>query len=167
MKAPASDRFYFNREKYSVIDMTGGLTISTDPYCGQRCYKTYTCSAKRLYLTTRISRVKYFGYLPDAIKRLTADEYLVTEKLREVVHFTGKIRLARDFIEELNVPTGYQKPTAFRTVLDITLKDGHIVEIKDRSEEMEQGRVALKQRYESGGAEQSTDETFSFSMDSE
>ncbi|MDP2227121.1 MAG: hypothetical protein Q8J78_06560, partial [Moraxellaceae bacterium] len=82
-------------------------------------------------------------------------------------HFTGKIRLARDFIEELNVPTGYQKPTSFRTVLDITLKDGHIVEIKDRSEEMEKGRVALKQRYESGSAEQSTDETFSLSMDSE
>ena len=107
------------------------------------------------------------GYLPDAIKRLTADEYLVTEKLREVVHFTGKIRLARDFIEDLNVPTGYQKPTAFRTVLDITLKDGHIVEVKDRAREMEQGRIVLKQRYESGSAGQSTDEAFSLSMDME
>ena len=67
MKAPLSDRFYFNRRKYSVIDMTGGPVISTDPYCGQSCYKTYTCSAKRLYLTTRISRVENFGYLPDAI----------------------------------------------------------------------------------------------------
>ena len=165
MKAPTSDTFYFNRKKYSVIDMTGGPVISTDPYCGQRCYKTYTCRKKRLYLTARISRVIYFGYPPDAIKKLTAGEYLVTEKLREVVHFTGKIRLARDFIEELNIPTGYQKPTAFRTVLDMTLKDGHIVEIKDRSQEMEQGRIVLKQRYESGSAEQSTDETFSLSMD--
>jgi hypothetical protein len=84
-----------------------------------------------------------------------------------VAAFTGKIRLARDFIEDLNIYTGYQKPTAFKTVLDIILKDGRVVEIKDRSLEMEQRRGALKKQYESGSMMQSIDEAFSLDMDLE
>jgi hypothetical protein len=61
---------------------------------------------------------------------------------------------------------GYQKPSAFKTVLDITLKGGRVVEIKDRSQEMEERRGAFKKHYESGNI-QSIDEAFSLDMDLE
>jgi hypothetical protein len=57
--------------------------------------------------------------------------------------FTGKIRLAKDLIKDLYIHMGYQKPTAFKTILDITLKDGRVVEINDRSREMEEKRGAF------------------------
>jgi hypothetical protein len=65
--------------------------------------------------------------------------------LNVAIPFTGKIRLAKDFIERLYTHMGYQKPIAFKTVLDITLKVGHVVEIKDRSAEMEKKRGAFKE----------------------
>ncbi len=36
------------------------------------------------------------------------------------VPFTGKIRLVKDFIGTLYIHMGFQKPTAFKTVLDMT-----------------------------------------------
>ena len=83
-----------------------------------------------------------------------------------MVPYTGKIRLAKDFIEELYIHMGYQKPTAFKTVLDITLKDGQIVEINDRSQEIEQKRGAFKKHYESNLIE-TIDDAFSLDMDLE
>jgi len=87
--------------------------------------------------------------------------------LSVVVPFTGKIRLAKDFIGELHIHMDYQKPTAFKTVLDITLKGGRVVEINDRSQEMEENRGAFKQHYESGNMVQTIDEAFSLNMDLE
>ena len=62
---------------------------------------------------------------------------------------------------------GYQKPTAFKTVLDITLRDGRVVEINDRSQEIEQKRGAFKKHYNSGDMLQRIDEAFSLDMDFE
>ncbi|MCX5812946.1 MAG: hypothetical protein NT178_10440 [Proteobacteria bacterium] len=67
----------------------------------------------------------------------------------EAIPFNGKIRLARGFIKEPYINMGYQKALAFRTVLDITLKDGQVVKVKNRSQEMEQKRDALKECYNS------------------
>ncbi len=38
---------------------------------------------------------------------------------------------------------------AFRTVYDLTLEDGRIVELRDRSKEIEEKRGAFNKRYES------------------
>ncbi len=60
------------------------------------------------------------------------------------VPFTGRVRLAKDFINQPRVNVAYQKALAFKTVFDITLKEGQIVDVKDRSWEMEQKREAIK-----------------------
>ena len=70
--------------------------------------------------------------------------------LSVVIPFPGKIPLAKDFIPELYIHMGYQKPMAFKTVLDITLQDGQVVEIRNRSQEMEEKPGAFKSRYEPG-----------------
>jgi hypothetical protein len=48
--------------------------------------------------------------------------------------------------------------------LDITLKDGRVVEIKDRSEEMEKKRGAFKKAYESEEMKKSIEDAFSLDM---
>jgi len=81
------------------------------------------------------------------------------------------MRLAKDFIRELYIHMGYQKATAFETVLDVTLKNGRVVEITDRSQEIEQKRGAFKEYFESGDMSsdmrQKIEEAFSLDMDLE
>jgi hypothetical protein len=83
------------------------------------------------------------------------------------VSFTGKIRLAKDFIQELYIHMGFQKASAFMTVYDLTLKESRVIELKDRSQEMEKKRGQFKKRYDSDRTRKTVDEAFSLSMDLE
>ena len=101
----------------------------------------------------------------DGVKPDTRTGYQATYNgLNVKVNFTGEIRLVKDFIYEHYVHWGFQKPTAFKTVLDITLRDGHVVEIKDRSKDMEKKRGEFKRRFESGEPDQLIEEAFSLDM---
>jgi hypothetical protein len=51
--------------------------------------------------------------------------------------------------------------------LDIILDNGQVVEIKDRSQEMEKKRGRFKERYESGSIVQGIDDAFSLTMELE
>ena len=47
-----------------------------------------------------------------------------------VSSFTGKLRIARGFIDELHIHMGFPKPSAFKTVLDLTFEGGQLKETK-------------------------------------
>lgn len=87
--------------------------------------------------------------------------------LNEKINFTGKIRIAKDFVNELYIHMGYQKPTSFRTVLDVTLRNKWLAKIQDRSEEMELKRGEFKAYYDSGNMMQTIEDSFSLDMDVE
>jgi hypothetical protein len=53
------------------------------------------------------------------------------------------------------------------TVYDVGLENGRVVELKDRSKEVEEKRGAFKKRYESGDRFQTTEEAFSLDMELE
>ncbi|MFX0043314.1 MAG: hypothetical protein ACFE8L_10405 [Candidatus Hodarchaeota archaeon] len=55
-------------------------------------------------------------------------------------HFTGSILLAKDFIQSMYVHMGFQRPMAFKTVVEIELKNGEIISLKDLSRQMEEQR---------------------------
>lgn len=159
--------------------------------CYRGFYAIYELTEEALYLRELTLREKNGNYLPiagilpgkegdKATRSLNSEVMGFTvfpssrganiatyHGLNVAVPFTGKIRLARDFINELYIHMGYQKATAFKTVLDITLKDGRVVEINDRSQEMEQKRGAFKKHYESGNTFQTIPEAFSLDMDIE
>ena len=178
MTAQISDTFIFKGDEYSLIGMNGGDLASPEQFgmesemihtaCYRGFYARYELTEEALYLRELTLREKNGNYLPIGEISPAKEDYQATyHGLSEVVPFTGKIRLAKDFIEEFYIHMGYQKPTAFKTVLDITLKNGRIVEIKDRSQEMEQKRGAFKKHYESGNMLQMIDEAFSLDMDLE
>ena len=178
MTSQISDKFLFKGDEYSLIAMTEGSLASPEQFgmepemihtaCYRGFYATYELTGDALYLRALTLREKNGNYLPIGTIQPVTEDYQATYRgLSEVIPFTGKIRLAKDFIEEMYIHMGYQKPTSFKVVLDIALKDGQVVEIRDRSQEMEQKRGAFKQHYESGDMVQTIEEAFSLDMDLE
>jgi hypothetical protein len=62
------------------------------------------------------------------------------EGLSLPVRFSGELLLGRDFIEEMYVHMGFQKPTSFREVKEITLREGGVTILRDHSERMQEFR---------------------------
>lgn len=182
MTAQISDTFLFGGEQYSLIGIKGGDLASPRQFgmeavmihtaCYRGFYVTYELTEEALYLRELTLAEKNGNYVPIGGIEPVKTEYQATyHGLSEVIPFTGKMRLAKDFIRELYIHMGYQKATAFQTVLDITLKDGRVVEITDRSQEIEQKRGAFKKYFESGDMSsdmrQKIEEAFSLDMDLE
>ena len=59
---------------------------------------------------------------------------------------------------------GFQKPSAFETVLDFRFEEGKLLEVKDRSAEAKARRGAFKKRYEEVRG-WGIEEAFSLDMD--
>ncbi len=178
MTAQIPDEFIFKGEVYSLIGIRGGTLASPQQFgmqpemmhtgCYRGFYATYELTEDGLYLRELTLREANERYLPigEVMPHVSCEE-ATYYNLNELIPFTGQIRLAKDFIEELYVHMGYQKATAFKTVLDITLKNGKVVDIKDRSREMERKRGAFKKRYDSGNMLQMIKDAFSLDMDLE
>ena len=76
--------------------------------------------------------------------RKSSEEYSMFshkyESLNIKTPFTGKFLIGKDFIRNLYVHMGFQKPITYETVLEIFVEDGVITEIKDRSEKIREIR---------------------------
>ena len=55
-------------------------------------------------------------------------------------HYTGTILLAKDFIQKIYVHMGFQRPMAYRTVIELAIDDGNILEVRDLSARMAEMR---------------------------
>ena len=178
MTAQIEDTILFKGEEYRLIGYDGGEFVSPELFgmeavmistgCYEGFYATYELTDEMLYLREFTLREKTGNYLPIGGIEPTKEEYQATYYgLSVEVPFTGEIRLAKDFIEELYIHMGYQKATAFKTVLDIYLTNGRVDSIDDLSQEMEEKRGAFKKRYKSGNMMQTIQEAFSLDMDLE
>ena len=178
MTAQISDTVLYQGKEYSIIGLSGGDLICPEQFgmepkmmstaCYRGYYATYELTEKALYLRSLTLCEKNNNYLPIEGIMPENEEYQATyHNLNVLVPFTGKLRLARDFIEDLYVHMGYQKPDAFKTVLDVTLDNGRITEIRDRSEEVAKIRGKFKKRFESEDSIDIIEKAFSLDMDLE
>lgn len=136
--------------------------------CYRGFYATYELTEDALYLRRLTLNEKNGNYVPiGGVEPERGDHEATYRGLGEVVPFTGKLRLAKDFIEDFYIHMGFQKPTAFRTVFDVTLDDGRPVDVRDRSQEMEAKRGEFKRCYESGDIREGIEHAFSLEMDFE
>ncbi len=62
------------------------------------------------------------------------------QNLNLKAEFTGTVLLAKDFIQQMYVHMGFQRPMAFGTVVEIQVENGNITEIRDLSKKMEEER---------------------------
>lgn len=74
------------------------------------------------------------------------------ENMRHRIPYTGKLLLARDFIDELYVHMGFHPAWKFREVHEIVLRDGHVVSASDRSADMAEVRRGMLDRKLEPGA---------------
>jgi len=177
MTGQIADTFIFKGDPYSLIGATGeifspaafGMTpVMIHTACYRGFYATYKLTEQALYLCELTIKEMDHNYVPiDGVTpAIDTNQNHTYHNLNVIVPFSGRIRLARDFIKELYVHMGFQKPSAFKTVLDITLEGGLVVEINDRSHEVEQMRGAFKRRYESGDMTgEIIQDAFSFDME--
>jgi hypothetical protein len=178
MTAQIPDTLIFKGDEYSLIGIKGGDLAAPEQFgmepdmihtaCYRGFYVTYELTEKALYLRKLTLREKNGRYLAiQGIEPTREDYQAAYHNLAVMIPFTGQLRLAKDFIEELYIHMGYQKATAFKTVLDITLEGGQVVEINDRSQEIEKKRGAFKKQYESGNVIEGIEEAFRLDFDLE
>jgi len=176
MTAQITDTFLFKGERYSLIGIGPGHLAfpeqygmqpeMTDTGCYRGFYSTYELTDEALYLRELTLRERNGNYKTIGdIEPVKGNGQASYHGLSEMIPFTGKIRIAKEFIREHYIHMGYQKGTAFKTVLDITLRWGRVVEIKDRSKEMEQKHGEFKEHYESGDMMETIEEAFDLDMD--
>ncbi|MFW9849136.1 MAG: hypothetical protein ACFFF4_08345 [Candidatus Thorarchaeota archaeon] len=170
MTAQVPDEFRYEGEKYSLVGMDGeglftaeefGLKlIAASTACWRGHVMKYDCIDGILVLNgmdirtqeepPAINNIKARSLESESGYSMFSHSY---ENLNLKTRFTGSILLAKDFIESMYVHMGFQRPMAFRTVLEIQVQDGDIISVSDLSEKMEE----LRQRDSSKGARPETD----------
>ena len=178
MTAQISDTFILKGTNFELIGIDGGELVSPEKFgmvpttmhtaCYRGYYSTYEIIDSELTLRELTLSEENGNYLPINGINPEKEEYQATyHDLDLVVEFTGKLRLARNLIEEFYIHMGFQKASAYKIVLDFTVKEGKIVEMKDRSKDAKRKRGEFKKRYKSGDMIRMIDEAFDLDMDLE
>lgn len=163
--AQIPDQFKYEGEAYDLVGIDGGFLYEpqyfgiTPKMASTACWRGfqmfYDCKDGQLILdhmhVRTDDKVKVNDIAPKEAGNPDEMAFFNTfyEDIGLKTKFTGSMLLAKDFISEMYVHMGFQSPESFRTVLEIHVEDGDIIEVKDLSEEMEErrkrGRVAPSQ----------------------
>lgn len=159
MTAQIQDRVLFQRGEYVICGTKGeGLptpaqfdmqTTMISTACYRGYYLTYTIMDSALYLTEMTLRVPQDGYKAvEGIEPILDSDLHVAHYtgLKIKVPFTGGLLIANDFIGGMYVHMGFQKPTSYRSVIELRLEDGEVCSAVDCSEQIGQMRVNLLNR---------------------
>ncbi len=151
MTAQIPDEFRYDGMVYSLIGIDGeGLYTPQDfglePYstctaCWRGFMMMYDCRDNQLLLVGMEVNSKI---TPDinGVRPVKGSQFFSTSymDLNLKTQFTGNLLLGRDFINEMYVHMGFQRPMAYREVIEIHVKEGDITQVRDLSEEMERQR---------------------------
>jgi hypothetical protein len=151
MTAQIPDEFRYNGVIYSLVGIDGsGLYTPQDfglnPYstctaCWRGYVMKYDCRNNQLLLVGMDVNAKETPEI-NGVKPIKGENFFalgyVDMDLK--TRFTGNLLLARDFIQEMYVHMGFQRPMAYREVIEVHVNKGDIIEIRDLSEEMERKR---------------------------
>jgi hypothetical protein len=67
-------------------------------------------------------------------------------KINFELDFTGSILIGKDFIDEMYVHMGFQRPITYRTVYELTFENGYLIKTLNKSEEMKRKRLEDSQK---------------------
>jgi hypothetical protein len=162
MTTQIPDTIIYKGEKYYRIDFLGQMLAKPQDFgmqpdmmhtaCILGFFSTYEITDDGIYLKEMTLREERGNYKPidgvNPVFGIFIGNPATYKNINIRISFTGKMRLAKDIIEERhNHAAPYQKPSAFKTVIDLKFEDGHLIEAKDRSEEVSEIRRGSKRRY--------------------
>lgn len=176
MTAQAPDMLAYNGTRYSIIGRSGGPLFTPQRY-GLKPVSPNTANYRGFKAKFKVHNNSLFL---DALQVYTSADHepligniapvasqmaLQYSDMNFAIPYDGIIRIAKGFIDEFYIHMGYQKPSAFKTVIDLSFTGGQLVEAKDRSAEAETIRGKFKEQYESGDPFSSVEKAFSLDME--
>lgn len=151
MTAQIPDEFILNGENFSLVGLKGeglfepldfGLTPhSASTACWRGYVMKYIFTKDQLILDEMRVNIneplKINDVEPEPGESMFKYHY---KNLNLKTEFSGRILLAKDFIQSMYVHMGFQRPMAYETVIEIHIIDGNITLLKDLSKEMAKRR---------------------------
>jgi hypothetical protein len=151
MTGQIPDSFLYEGEVFSLIGIDGEEPFTPLEYdiyprvastaCWRGFVLYYSLDEDRLILQdmqlNAEESIEINGVKPKKTKDMFKFHY---KDLNLKLDYSGKLLLARDFIDEMYVHMGFQRPTAFRKVVELDFKNGKLLSANDLSEQMENRR---------------------------
>jgi hypothetical protein len=159
MSGQRHDACLFKKELYSSVWVEHGALFQpqdfglrphfgfgwrTDCLSGFHCY--FGIGRDGLFLLRLIVHTEDGHYpLIDGVSSVFDDHESahVYAGLRHRLSYSGKMRIAKDFIHEMYVHGGFQEETAFETVLEFNFRNGDLQDARDFSRPIAKRREAL------------------------
>lgn len=149
MTGQLSDVFIFRGEEYSLVSVKGKKLFNPEDYkikpveAGSSCWRGYQAyyqiKNNKLILNQLLINMEGKSVQINN-KKAEISEYRIFDynypELDLAMNFTGSIRIAKDFIRDLYVHSGFQKESSYETVFELDFKKGKVKKEKDISQLM-------------------------------
>jgi hypothetical protein len=151
MTSQIPDEFILNNELFSLVGLKGQNLLTPEnfgvtPYSNcTACWRGYVM--RYIFINDQlilegmeinaVDPPKINSVEPQAGDSLFKYNY---KNLNLKTNFTGNLLLAKDFIQSMYVHMGFQRPITFKTVVEIQVKSGEIISLKDLSKQMKEQR---------------------------
>ena len=151
LTAQIPDSFFYNDGEYSIVGISGEGLIYPDEYdlklqaastaCWRGYVYTYEIVDSKLMLKEMLCRLQEESEFLNK-KPIKSEKHFFSYKyeLDFPIKFTGSFLIARDFIQEMYVHMGFQRPMSFREVIKLEFDEGKLVSKNDISKRMEEQR---------------------------
>ena len=133
-------------ESVSGYFVAGSWNVGTGPNCWRGYSVDYEIKEKELLLKSLNKQSCYNWFSRFGEDFASKKEIPKEEGIK--VSFNGEIVIAKDFIEELYVHMGFQKPSSFKTVWVLSFTEGLLENAVDISSIMEKKRGTFKERFQ-------------------
>jgi len=154
MTAQISDKVIFEDDSYSLLSVKPRLNVSPldfgikPGWACTACWRGYWCNyfisedgifLKDLYVNSANGEYP----LINGVKPRAKDESMGHKAYIGInipILYTGTVRIGRGFIRKYYVHMGFQSDWKYEEVKDLVFKDGKLVDVIDRSKDMEKAR---------------------------
>ncbi len=146
------DMVKYEGETYDLVGVRGSdlftpQDVGLEPFftttaCWRGYLLTFVCNDHELVLESMQVNIREPISINGIRPKKDGDFFKYTyDSLHMKVPFTGAILIAKDFIDAMYVHMGFQRPIAYRTVLEIVVEKGNILEVRNLSSTMERRRI--------------------------
>ncbi len=145
MTGQVSDVIKYKGESYTIVGFSSDLILPSPTTFGMEAYSTNTACWRGFQLAFLVEDSLILDGVwintkePKEINGQKAEpcpsffEYFY-ENLNYLCRTSGKIKIAKDFIQEMYVHMGFQEAIAFKTVFELTFEEGKLTKVSDFSQ---------------------------------
>lgn len=159
MTAQMSDSFRMDDRKLSVVGVNGSGLFNPSDYNMQplpritSCWRGYVCIYKtiqdELCLDSLSVNLDHAGPAINGIDPVFSHQAMFNNTYNDLhlpMDFTGGMLIAQGFIQQLYVHMGFHPAWKYESVFELSISHGHVLEIKDVSQEMAELRDKMTQK---------------------